>query len=359
MCGIFSGFITWAASKDVKFIGAAANSETQTNLALDWLQPNPESAACLTGALSEPKGSGRSLMEFAMSHAQNSAIVSVIIPTLNNRDTIGAQLEALSRQKYSGDLEIIVADNGSSDGTQEVIFSWASRLTNLRIIDASDMPGANYARNAGVRESRGSLLLLCDGDDIADLSWVDEMVRALYLYDLVGGFLERTKLNDKVALAARPLKHKAGLLNSFGFLPYSPFANAGMRRDVWIKAGFFDVSYVYGSDDVDFFWRSQLQGVKIGFAPKALMHYRLRSDLGGIFRQAYRYGCSHPKLFKAYRSFGMPQSDPRQAGIEWLWIVIHLSWLIDRKPRRAEWLYRFGLRLGRLSSSLRHRIPYL
>lgn len=294
-----------------------------------------------------------------MNHAHNSPLVSVIIPTFNNENTIGQQLEALYDQTYSGSWEVIVADNGSSDRTKEVVLFWASLMTNLRIINASDRPGANFARNAGVKESRGSLLLLCDGDDVADVHWVAEMVQALSFHDIVGGLLERTKLNDKAALAARPLKPQLGLLDSFRFLPYSPFANTAMHRKVWTETGAFDTSYVYGSDDVEFFWRAQMKGARIGFAPNAVMYYRLRSDLRGIARQAFRYGYSHPKLFKSYKSLGMPQSDLQQAYLEWIWIMIHLYWLINRKPRQAEWIYRFALRLGRLLASIRHLVLYL
>jgi glycosyltransferase involved in cell wall biosynthesis len=286
-------------------------------------------------------------------------LVSVVIPARDSAATINEQLDALSRQSYEGAWEVIVADNGSQDGTRDIVSDWIGRLPSLRLIDASDARGANHARNAGSQASRGERLLFCDADDIADVNWVGTMSDALAHYDMVGGCIERKKLNDEVALAARPLKTVDGLLDSFGFLPYTPFANAGMHREVWQRMGGFDESYRYGSEDVEFFWRGQLAGASMGYAPTAIMHYRLRSDLAGIAHQAYCYGRSHPKLFKTYRSDGMPRSGLRQAGWEWGWIVAHIPWLLSKKPRQATWLYRSAMRWGRCVGSVRRGVLYL
>lgn len=288
-----------------------------------------------------------------------SCFVSVIMPALNSAATIGAQLEALGRQSFEGRWEIIVADNGSKDGTRNMIESWTDRLPNLRLVDASSQRGANAARNIGARESRGDLLLFCDADDVADSNWVTSMACALASHDMVGGGLERSRLNDEVALAARPLKTSDGLLDSFGFLPYTPFANAGMRKEIWRDSGFFDESYRYGSTDVEFFWRAQLRGATLGFAQDAIIHYRLRSDLSGIAHQAYSYGRSHPKLFAAFGSAGMPRSNLSSACMEWGWIVSRSPWLFGRKVHRAAWLYRASMRYGRVVGSVRNGVLYL
>ncbi len=288
-----------------------------------------------------------------------SCFVSVIMPALDSAATIGSQLEALSRQSFEGDWEILVADNGSRDGTRDIVDSWTPRLPHLRLVDASSLRGANAARNMGARESRGDLLLFCDADDVANSNWVTSMARALASHDMVGGSLERRTLNDEVALAARPPKSADGLLDSFGFLLYTPFANAGMHKKVWRDAGFFDETYRYGSTDVEFFWRAQLGGATLGFAKDAVIHYRLRSDLSGVVHQAYSYGRSHPKLYAAFEAAGMPRSDLAAACLEWGWIVTHSPWLFGEKVRRAAWLYRAAMRWGRLAGSVQNGVLYL
>ena len=81
--------------------------------------------------------------------------VSVVIPALNVADTIGQQLDGLACQNFNGNWEVIVADNGSTDSTREVVESFADRLPALKVIDASDRRGINHARNVGSQAARG------------------------------------------------------------------------------------------------------------------------------------------------------------------------------------------------------------
>jgi glycosyltransferase involved in cell wall biosynthesis len=79
--------------------------------------------------------------------------------------TIETQLEALSHQQWHGGWEAIVADNGSTDGTQDVVARFHGRLPGLRLIDALARRGAAHARNAAVvKEASGEGLAFCDAD---------------------------------------------------------------------------------------------------------------------------------------------------------------------------------------------------
>ena len=157
--------------------------------------------------------------------------VSVVMPTLNGARTIGQQLEALSRQSYTGPWEVIVVDNGSRDGTKDVVAFLAARLPRLRLVEAHERRGANYARNAGCRASGAEVLLFCDSDDAVCPNWIAEMLTALNRYDAVGGSIERKLLNNEVALAARPPRPVEALWDTFRFLPYPLSANCGIHRE--------------------------------------------------------------------------------------------------------------------------------
>ena len=62
--------------------------------------------------------------------------VSVVMPTRNVAETVGGQLAALAAQTYTGDWELVVADNGSTDDTAPVLHRWADRIPHLRVVDA-------------------------------------------------------------------------------------------------------------------------------------------------------------------------------------------------------------------------------
>src|SRR2546426_8436308 len=117
-------------------------------------------------------------------------LISVVIPVLNGVDTLPAQLEALSGQTYSGRWEMIIADNGSTDGTPDLVRTWTDRIPGLRIVDASDRKGQAHARNVGAAAALGDFIAFCDADDVATPGWLDGMVRAAPWTDLVGGAID-------------------------------------------------------------------------------------------------------------------------------------------------------------------------
>jgi len=92
--------------------------------------------------------------------------ISVIIPCYNEEKNIATQLDALAAQDWPGEWEIILSDNGSTDGTLEIVKKYqSSKLPNLIIVDSSACRGSPFAVNTGVKIAKGDSLLLCDADD--------------------------------------------------------------------------------------------------------------------------------------------------------------------------------------------------
>src|SRR6185369_5094795 len=155
--------------------------------------------------------------------------VSVIIPARNAAKWIGEQLDALSRQTFDGDWEVIVVDNGSTDATATVARSWAGRVARLRVVEAPDQSGANFARNHGVRVARGRLLLFCDADDRASSTWVERMARASERAEFLGGPLDFLALNSARQRAWYGGESEApGVRPWDGYLSWVTSANLGM-----------------------------------------------------------------------------------------------------------------------------------
>ena len=99
-----------------------------------------------------------------MSQRSAETEISVVIPARDVAYCIGGQLAALATQRTSAAWEVVVADNGSSDGTAETVVATPFPVP-LKVTDASRSPGINVARNVGVEKSTGSHVLLCDADD--------------------------------------------------------------------------------------------------------------------------------------------------------------------------------------------------
>lgn len=284
---------------------------------------------------------------------------SVVIPCRNCAETIPRQLEALARQILPATWEVIVADNGSSDGSREVIESFADSLPMLRVVDASEVRGPGHARNVGALNARGKWLLFCDSDDEVAEGWLLEMAVALTRKDFVASAHDLEKLNGEVVLATRRNNQKDDV-QVYSYPPYLPHAagcGLGVKRDVHERVGGFDETMM-NLQDTDYCWRIQLSGTPLSFASNAVVHYRLRQSLGQTFRQALRYGEYNVLLYKRYRRHGMPPLTLREQLRSWVKLA-RLARRVRDEERRARFVRELGWRLGRLKGSIKHRVVAL
>src|SRR3954466_4740554 len=101
--------------------------------------------------------------------------LSVVIPCLNAASTLGVQLAALTHQSWPGGWEVIVADNGSTDGSREIVEGYRDPLPGLGVGDAGGRRGQAHARNLGATAATGDALLFCDADDEVAPGWMEAL----------------------------------------------------------------------------------------------------------------------------------------------------------------------------------------
>lgn len=285
-------------------------------------------------------------------------LVSVVIPCLNAAGTLGLQLEALARQRTDRPYEVIVADNGSTDGTAAVVAAYRDRVPGLRLVDASRRRSSNTARNEGTAAAGGEMVLLCDADDVVADDWLEALARGLEQADAVGGPLEYVELNPDFVAQWGEHQGQGGMAVQLGFLPRPVGANAGFRKSVWEKLGGFDEDYVRGGPETEFFWRLQLAGHSLLEVPEAVVHYRLRSSFKALVRQMYVWGRQSPMLYRQFREHGMPRNS-RESARMWLWLVKHLPDLLGKDPyARLKWCRQAAYRVGRIVGSVSYRVVY-
>ncbi len=288
----------------------------------------------------------------------NPVELSIVMPVRNGEATIRQQLDALVvAEKPDLRFEIVIADNGSIDETRAIALSYADRLP-IRVVDASRAPGINVARNCGVASGTGRWILLCDCDDVVDPGWITSMVAAFRSgSELVGGPIDYMRLNDEAVRGWRGARG-ATVQVQVGFLPSAHGANCGFSRRVYDTLGGFDEFFTVGGEDTEFFWRAQLAGVPLHPVPNAIVHYRLRSELKGVWAQFVSYGASEVRLYRTFKARGMRRRSSRA-------VVRDVWWLLTRLPfawpleRRGAWIRVLGLEWGRVRESVRLRQLWL
>lgn len=286
-----------------------------------------------------------------------AAGLSVVIPVRNGAETLGEQLAALASSDAVGvDVEIVIADNGSTDDTVAVADAHRERL-NLRVVDASARPGINHARNRGVAAASHDWLALCDSDDRVDRQWLPALCDAFEAgHELIAGPIDYRELNPAHVRAWRGAS-RSSVSPVGGFLPSGHGANLAFSRRVFDTVGGFDEEIAGGGDDVDFCWRAQLAGFSLHEATRAIVHYRLRGTIRGVARQEANYGASEALLYLKFRTHGLQRRPVAALASETWWLVSRLPFAWP-EARRGAWVRKASRQFGRFRGARRQRVGW-
>jgi glycosyltransferase involved in cell wall biosynthesis len=279
--------------------------------------------------------------------------ISVIVPCRNGAGVLGAQLEALSRQRCDCVWEVIVVDNNSRDASKKIAWSFQARLPHLRVADAPNKRGAAYARNVGVRLARGENVAFCDADDEVAEGWLAAVERGLREHRAIAFRTDTHKLNPP---DAERNSCQIDGLQQYTYPPYMPYSGStiALRRELHLQLGGFDESML-ACEDADFCWRLQHAGVPLHFVKEAVVNIRLRPTTRAKCRQARLWGEYNVVLYKKFRPMGMPALGRMQGIRNMIGVVSGVPRLVSRHSR-ASWLWQVSWAMGRLIGSIKHGI---
>jgi glycosyltransferase involved in cell wall biosynthesis len=285
-------------------------------------------------------------------------LISVVVPLLDDAEHLPAQLEALARQDWTGDWEVVVADNGSRDGGAAVAERGLAALRAGRLVSAGPRRSAGHARNAGAAAAAGDLLAFCDADDVVDPSWLTELAAAAGDADLVAGAVDSDRLNAPLPRSWHRRPPRQVALEGLGFLVHASGTNTAVWARVFHDLGGFDESLLAG-EDIDFSWRAQLAGHRLVATDRAVVCERLRADIRALARQQYTYGQAGPALYRRFRGHGMPRARARdlvRTGVR----LAGTAPLAAASPRaRGRLVVDAALQAGRVVGSVRSRVLFV
>ncbi len=174
---------------------------------------------------------------------------SIIVTTYNSEGVIETQLQAIASQSGLSDVELIIADNGSTDATADIVARYRDRFPHFRTIDASDARGVSHARNVGAAASTGGYLLFLDHDDEVGEGWLEAVLAALAEYPFVAGRLEHHRLNPDWTIGYRGVESQTTGLEEGDppFIDYAFGGTLGIRRSLHEAIGGFDEAFTRGA----------------------------------------------------------------------------------------------------------------
>lgn len=228
--------------------------------------------------------------------------VTVVIPVKNGAETISQQLEALSRQTFTGEIHLIISDNGSTDDLNGAVSPFEGSFASCSIIDAGQRPGVAHGRNMGLKAANTEKVMICDADDEVALTWVSSFAEGLDAGDLAGGPLVMGEINPPEV--ARLFNDIDAPQSIHGYLSYPLGGNLAVRRTLALEVGGFDNAFGAGHEEVDFAWRVQRAGGQLIWCPGAAVHYRQRAGSRAAYRQRFNYARSAILLWTRFEATG-------------------------------------------------------
>jgi GT2 family glycosyltransferase len=213
-------------------------------------------------------------------------LISVIIPNWNGAHHLRTCLDSLRGQSYPC-VEIIVVDNGSTDGSLRLLEEEYPSSTTIALGENRGFAGAC---NVGIRASRGQFVALLNNDTEAEAQWLAEVVSTFRGHPEAGIVASKMRLFDRreVFHAAGDFYRRDGIPGNRGVWQRDVgqydceeevfSANGGSaayRRSMLDEIGLLDEDFFYSCEDVDLAWRAQLAGWRCIYAPRAVVYHKL------------------------------------------------------------------------------------
>lgn len=250
--------------------------------------------------------------------------ISVVIPVRNAMATLPGCCQAL-RSLDPQPTEVVLVDNGSTDGSLDVLKRFASEHTRAHVRILTEMRrGASAARNAGIQSARGDVVAFTDADCVPDPSWLrylagafdDQTVGAVagrIVARPTGTIVEQFNALYTLQSPESPARHCRWTPWAGGF----PTANLAVRRELLQRIGGFDESVRLYGEDYDVCARLYETGAAIDYVPDARVTHVHRATLGGMMRQAFGFGRSHPYLLRRHASGLWLDVPGRSVAVSW------------------------------------------
>ncbi len=232
------------------------------------------------------------------------SLYSVIIPSFNRADEMQDLLHSVQNLDFPRErFEIVVADDGSTDNTAEIVNSFQDASFTLRYVSQKNQgPGA--ARNLGMQEANGDFFIFIDSDVTLPSSWLTEIDRALQAEqaDAFGGpdtFLpDFPPLLKAINYSMTSFITTGGMRGKKGkklakFYPRS--FNMGLSRKLYEKIGGF--GNLRHGQDIEYSNRIIRSGAQVVYVDAAPVYHKRRTNLRRFYRQVFNWGIARVNLF--------------------------------------------------------------
>jgi glycosyltransferase involved in cell wall biosynthesis len=250
----------------------------------------------------------------AHDRARATMAMSIVIGTLNRCELLERSLRSLMAQRCPADrFEILVVDNGSTDGTLDLLEALSREATNLRVVKEPKR-GLSNARNRGIAEARADLIGFFDDDAVAEPDWVDVLLRVFETEPEAGAAGGRIFVlwpgprPDWMPVSIEGYYGRCDYGSERKYLRYPeyPFgSNMVIRRERLLAINGFNTQLgptggnLMAGGEQDLFYRLYQTPIRVVYDPAAVVHHWAppeRVTKKWCLRRAFRHGMSNATM---------------------------------------------------------------
>jgi glycosyltransferase involved in cell wall biosynthesis len=205
-------------------------------------------------------------------------LVSVVMPNYNNEKYLAEAIESVLNQSYSN-FELIVVDDGSTDGSLKILKDFNHLLTCI----STDNRGAAAARNLGILNSKGSIIAFLDSDDLWTQKKLEVQVNQMIEDDLDLVYCHVQEIDQNgIKGKVRSASHRGDCHDHYVGNPNKAIIIAGMstvilKKELLAISGLFDKQVPAPTEDWDFL-RRYSRIAKVDYSDEVLAEYRLHES---------------------------------------------------------------------------------
>ena len=218
----------------------------------------------------------------------SSQTISIIVPTYDRGPRIRECLDGLLAQTRAAGAEVIVVDDGSTDGTAAIV----AEYPDVRLIRQANA-GPAAARNRGAEEAGGDLIVFVDDDCIPEPDWLEQLTAPFADAEIAGA--KGAYLCRQSELVARfvqlEYEEKYERMKRQRYIDFIDTYSAVFRRDVFLAAGGYDTAFSTASvEDQELSFRLAEAGRKLVFVPEARVWHRHVDTVRGYLKKKHKIG---------------------------------------------------------------------
>lgn len=231
---------------------------------------------------------------------------SIIVPSFNRQDEIEALLASFRELDFPAErYELIIADDGSSDRTAELVQSFQSDSPFTLHFYRQENRGPGAARNLGMAMAKGDFFIFIDSDCTVAPNWL-KAVDAALLHEQADAFGGPDSYRDDFPPLLKAINYSMTSFITTGGIRghkqkrlgryYPRSFNMGLSRAVYDKIGGFGT--LRHGQDIEFSHRIIESGARVILVPDAVVFHKRRTSLKKFFRQVFNWGVARINLYK-------------------------------------------------------------